>query len=50
MSFSCTRSPVTPLTFVIRHFISLGEGQGEGKLIDQNGVLQGTTFQQLELD
>lgn len=41
---------MTPLTFVIRHFISLSEGQGEGKLIDYNGILQGTTFQYLEWD
>lgn len=31
---SCTRSPMTPLTSVICHFISLGEGQGKRKGTD----------------
>lgn len=48
-SSRAARSPTTPLKFVIRRFIFLGEGQ-EGKLIDYNGVLRGTTFQHLELD
>lgn len=33
LSFSCTRSPTTPLTLVSSHFISTEKGQGEGKLI-----------------
>lgn len=41
---------MTPLILVTNRFISVGKRQGEGKLIDYNGVLQGTTFKHLEPD
>lgn len=46
--FLCKRAATTPFMLVISPLSSVRKGQGEEKLIDYNGVLQGTTFNTLK--